>query len=135
MLRTERSYMFVSCKIEAYFHRHKSKSVALQSIQLYLIWSAAAVIRVKLCLKLAKSKLCERTNEHAIVDRDRVQWEQTSDVHCESTSSYLSPEIKSYQILFFTCFVNNRCRLKVKCLLKGPSQQCREKENREIIEK
>ena len=38
----------------------------------------------------------------------------------------------SNHMLFFTCLVNNRCRLTVKCLLMGPSQQCREKNNRKI---
>ena len=41
----------------------------------------------------------------------------------------------SNQIVLVTCFVNNRCRLTVKCLFTGPSQQRREKENRELIEK
>ena len=30
-------------------------------------------------------------------------------------------------MLFVTCFVNNRCRRTVKCLLTGPSQQGRER--------
>ena len=41
---------------------------------------------------------------------------------------------KSNQMLFVTCLVNNRCRLPVKCLLTGPSQQCREK-HMNIIER
>ena len=40
---------------------------------------------------------------------------------------------RSNQILFVTSVVKKRCGLTVKILLTGPSQQCREKENREII--
>ena len=38
-----------------------------------------------------------------------------------------SNNILPNHIVFVTCLVNNRCRLTVKCLLTGPSQQCREK--------
>jgi hypothetical protein len=73
----------------------------------------------------------------------RVTGQSVADCYSTKRSSALNALVQMYdncvilcsgakknranKMLFFTCFVNNKWTQTVKCLLTGPSQQCRYK--------